>query len=256
MTSDPDSLRCLQAFYTAHPEMVSSPFGGVSGYDFALLERIWRDLGLNEPRALRVLEVGCGRAFLRDYFKERDCEYLGVDLIAPEGDRTAIVLAEAGALPLADETFDLLICIEAYEHFSGPERAALEFQRVLAPGGNLFLSTPNYGNVAGLVKRWMERFGGYDQNTWAPFGGWTPQAHEHFVTHSSVLRTFHSAGFRKGKRLGCETDLHLGLCPWAALPGFPERLLFPLQRAFPVLRRWLARRIPTLSLHQFWRWEK
>ncbi len=254
MTPDPESLRRLQAFYARHPEMVSSPFGGVNGYDFDLLERIWAGLGLGQVHSLRVLEVGCGRAFLREYFKAHDCAYCGVDLLASDGG--ADVLAEAGALPFRSGVCDLLICIEAYEHFPDPERAAREFERVLAPGGTLFLSTPNYGNTAGLVKKWMERFGGYEANTWAPFGGWTPQAHEHFVTTRGVRRTFHSAGFRKGMGVGCESDLYLGVFPWAALPGFPERLLFPMQRACPRLRRWIARHLPTLSLHQFWRWEK
>lgn len=50
-------------------------------------------------------------------------------------------------LPVADESADLLICQEGIEHFSDQYRALNEFNRVLKPGGSLFLTTPNYSNL-------------------------------------------------------------------------------------------------------------
>jgi len=236
--------------------MVSSPFGGVEGYRFDLLESVWSDLGFAVPRGSRVLEVGCGRAWLREYGRRAGWKYRGVDLSAPEGAEGPDALASAEALPFADSAFERLVCIDAYEHFRDPRRAAMEFFRVLAPGAEVFLSTPNYANVAGLVKALLEAVGTYAKDTWAPFGGWTPQANERFVTIASVNEVFLEAGFRRGRCLGSDREIHLGLFPWAAREGFAEGILYRLQAWGPNLRRALARKFPTLSLHQFRRWKK
>lgn len=50
-------------------------------------------------------------------------------------------------LPVADESADILFCQEGIEHFSDQYRALNEFNRVLKPGGSLFLTTPNYSNL-------------------------------------------------------------------------------------------------------------
>jgi SAM-dependent methyltransferase len=247
----------VRDFYREHPEMVSSPFGGVGYYLYDELEEVWKRLGFPGSERGRILEVGCGRAWLRSYLEERGWKYVGVDLVLSEavGETPGpSALGDSAALPFPDETFDALVCIDAYEHFPDPSRAVREFHRVLKPGGEVFLSTPNYANIAGFVKWWMETFGGYEKNSWAPFGNWTPQAHERPVTIGSVRSTFRRAGFSQERCEGFEGDVYLALCPWASHKKFPERLFYRLQEGMPNARRWVARRLPTLSLHQFWRW--
>jgi len=238
--------------------MVSSPFGGIDHYHYELLQKIWDDFGfLSKPG--KVLEVGCGRAWLRDYLIERGSEYSGIDLIPSKKEGETLgpdLLGSSESLPFSAETFDSLICIDAYEHFPHPDLAAQEFHRVLKPGGEVFISTPNYGNVAGLVKMWMERFGGYEKETWAPFGKWTPQAHEKPVSIRRVRKTFSEAGFHQGDVLGMPEEVYLGLFPWAAHPKCPESILFRLQKGLPGWKRTIAKKFPGASLHQFWRWER
>ncbi|MCA9440884.1 MAG: class I SAM-dependent methyltransferase [Candidatus Omnitrophica bacterium] len=248
----------VRDFYRDHPEMVSSPFGGVDYYLYEPLQKVWDELGfLSKPG--HVLEIGCGRAWLRDYLNGKGSKYIGIDLVPSRKEGETLgpdLLGSSELLPFSAESFDSLICIDAYEHFPHPDHAAREFQRVLKPGGEVFISTPNYGNVAGLVKKWMESFGGYEKETWAPFGKWTPQAHEKPVSIRRVKKTFSDAGFTQGKVLGMAEEVYLGLFPWAAHPKCPEAILFRLQRGFPGLKRVLAKKIPGASLHQFWRWKK
>jgi len=51
------------------------------------------------------------------------------------------VIADAHALPFADETFELVVCFNAFEHYHTPSKAASEILRVLKPGGRVLMST-------------------------------------------------------------------------------------------------------------------
>src|SRR5215471_6406351 len=47
--------------------------------------------------------------------------------------------AEAGRLPLADATFDSVVCANSFHYFRLPVGALREMGRVLRPGGSLVL---------------------------------------------------------------------------------------------------------------------
>lgn len=51
------------------------------------------------------------------------------------------IVADAQALGLARETFDVVLCTEVLEHLPEPQRAIDEMYRVLKPGGTLLLTT-------------------------------------------------------------------------------------------------------------------
>ncbi len=46
-------------------------------------------------------------------------------------------------LPFADGEFDHILCFETVEHFSEPEKLIRELGRVIKPGGQMVLTTPN-----------------------------------------------------------------------------------------------------------------
>ena len=52
-------------------------------------------------------------------------------------------VADAARLPLADDSFDLVVSFETIEHVPEPRRMVEECYRVLRPGGQLMISTPN-----------------------------------------------------------------------------------------------------------------
>jgi SAM-dependent methyltransferase len=108
----------------------------------------------------RVLDVGCGVKPYYPFFSDAS-EYVGVDVQEnPYADLTGAV----EDLPVADGSFDIVLCNQALEHVDDPGRAVRELHRVTAPGGRVLASThgvmlyhPNPGDYwrwthAGLEK--------------------------------------------------------------------------------------------------------
>jgi ubiquinone/menaquinone biosynthesis C-methylase UbiE len=56
------------------------------------------------------------------------------------GARVALRQGDAGSLPWPDDSFDLVVSLEALEFFPRPRRALAEMSRVLRPGGALVVS--------------------------------------------------------------------------------------------------------------------
>jgi len=244
----------IQQFYRDNPRMVSSPFGGVDGVDGALLESVLDRLAI-DLRGKRVLDVGCGRGYAGEVVRARGGTYWGADFVVSRGG-FPLVRADAARLPFPDASVDVLFCIDASEHFPQPARAAAEFYRVLKPGGVYFLSAPNYGNVAGVVKKIYEALGWYEKDTWAPFGRWQPQELEQPLTPRFIRRLYRGAGFRAIAGLGHGAEVGLGLFPWVDHPKMPEAIQFRLQRLFARIGPGVARCCPSASLHLFWRMDK
>src|SRR5689334_22008724 len=90
---------------------------------------------------LDVLVVGGRYQPYRPLLRERSTRYLAIDPV-----QTALVdiIGNGEQLPFARETFDVVIATEVFQYFSEPSRAALEANRVLKPGGFLFLSVPAF----------------------------------------------------------------------------------------------------------------
>lgn len=241
----------IQAFYRDNPRMVSSPFGGIDGIHEPLIAEVFARLGI-ELRGKRLLDVGCGRGFLIDWARREGADAYGLDFVVSRGG-FPLAQGDAAALPFPDAAFDILCCVDASEHFPQPEAAAREFFRVLRPGGVFFLSAPNYGNIAGLVKRWCEATGAYAPHTWAPFGRWQPQELEQPLTLRSVRRLYAGAGFGDIAVMGYDKEAYLGLCPWIDHPRCPERIRYRLQDLFAALGPAITRACPGASLHGFWR---
>jgi SAM-dependent methyltransferase len=51
------------------------------------------------------------------------------------------VVADSHALPFEDDTFELVIAMNAFEHYHSPERVVGEIKRVLKPGGQVLIRT-------------------------------------------------------------------------------------------------------------------
>lgn len=254
MVAPDDPRRQLRAYYEANPLMVSSPFGGVDSLNAPLLESVWDALGI-DPRDAAVLDVGCGRGMARALVDQAGGMYTGLDFVV-SGQGFRLVQGDALRLPFRDAAFDLVCCMDAFEHFPDPDAGAREFYRVLKPGGRMFLSVPNYANVAGAIKWLYETLGWYDVRTWAPFRRWQPQELELPMTGPWVRRIFRTAGFVRPRRIAHAGETGLGLCPWIDHPKMPDAIRFRVQRLFTRLGPGIVRVAPTASLHGFWKFEK
>jgi ubiquinone/menaquinone biosynthesis C-methylase UbiE len=110
--------------------------------------------------AQRILDLGCGDGA----FSELMVEHAQVTLTVADVAAAALARAAArprltgrarflqvpfdGPLPLADNAFDLVWAGELIEHVADTGAWLSEVRRVLAPGGELALSTPNHTRFA------------------------------------------------------------------------------------------------------------
>jgi SAM-dependent methyltransferase len=85
----------------------------------------------------RVLDVGCGPKPYFPFFEPHAAEYMGVDVANPAAELEGTV----ESLPVADASFDVVLCTQVLEHSDDPRVAVAELRRVLAPGGRVLAST-------------------------------------------------------------------------------------------------------------------
>jgi len=102
-----------------------------------------------------ALDVGCGAAGLtgllaakfsaviamdadmdRMVLAERHCAQLGLNNVV-------LLCAFGESMPLTLDAVDFISCVEVLEHATSQSQLISEFQRILRPGGKLYLTTPN-----------------------------------------------------------------------------------------------------------------
>lgn len=140
----------------------------------------------------RALDLGCGNGAFTDLLARAGAEPLGVDVAeaalrraraAHPGIRFVLAPVE-GPLPLEDVAFDVVWATEVIEHVADTARWLSEIRRVLRPGGQLLVTTPNHGRLAILVGG-LERYA-------QPLSD-----HLHLYTAKSLRQLLEEFGFRE-----------------------------------------------------------
>jgi ubiquinone/menaquinone biosynthesis C-methylase UbiE len=124
------------------------------------------------PAGWKVLDVGAGSCPYQRLFSH--CEYRSHDFVAvtPEqlrgkrGYGNIDYISDITTIPVASESFDVILCTEVLEHVSEPIKAVNEFRRILRPGGTLLLTAPlgsglhqePYHFYGGYTPYWFHRF--------------------------------------------------------------------------------------------------
>jgi 2-polyprenyl-3-methyl-5-hydroxy-6-metoxy-1,4-benzoquinol methylase len=166
----------------------------------------------------RVLDAGCGYGRFSAEVAARGASVVSVD-IGPRLVRLAIqraggrgVAADACALALRDESFDIVVSSEMLEHTHAPARAVHELARVLRVNGLLVLTTPN--------RVWQPIVRAASRLRLRPFDGV-----ENFVRWDDLNAACAAAGL--------EVLRHVGFHPWPFQLG--------LASAARTVEQWLAR---------------
>jgi SAM-dependent methyltransferase len=146
----------------------------------------------------RVLEVGCALGFTLEALRRFvPCEVTGVD-VSPFAVRFAErafgLLVRVGTLEEArfpDASFDLILQKDLLEHVLRPRDHLAETYRVLAPGGLLWLVTPNgETNVRPLARRAREEAAASTGKL-----AMIDQGHLSFFAREHLQRLFRETGF-------------------------------------------------------------
>jgi SAM-dependent methyltransferase len=98
----------------------------------------------------KTLEIGCGNGALLQILVEMHMDAVGVDA-SSSGIEQCIKKSlsaqcldvSSESLPYPDETFQVVISLETFEHLMNPYFALQEVRRILRPGGKFICSVPN-----------------------------------------------------------------------------------------------------------------
>jgi SAM-dependent methyltransferase len=127
----------------------------------------------------------------------------GFDVLALDLDREGFLAREApflsadlnGRLPFLDQVFDYVFCVDGIEHLENPYHTIREFERVLNPGGELFLSTPN---ISALRSRLRYLFTGFHNKRKRPLNERKHSSLDHIgmIGFPELRYALHRAGLR------------------------------------------------------------
>ncbi len=158
------------------------------------------------PRGTRVLDAGCGEGVLVDEFHDA----LAIEGLDPNYESARVRRGSLTALPYPDGSFQRALCLDVLEHltFDDQPRALAELHRVVAPGGELFVTVPNLAHL---------------------------QSRVHFLLLGRLIHTASLAKHPGDRPIGEYLDL-------ARRAGFRLRERTGIFPTVPILTRWIRRR--------------
>lgn len=170
------------------------PYGSCFTYSrMRLQEALERELPQNAA-GLRALDVGCGTGHHLADLARRGFGVAGIDgssdmLEEARRNNPGVELhqADVAALPFADASFDVVLCVEVLRYLAEPTTCITEMARVLRPGGVcLATAAPRYSvNGYALVNRIA---------LIVPIGELV-QLKQHFTTPAQLQHGFEDGGF-------------------------------------------------------------
>lgn len=118
----------------------------------------WFDQAL-DWRGKEVLDLGCAGGFMAEAIAQRGAKVTAIDpaqkaieiaRIHAEREQLSIKydVGVGENLPYADQTFDIVVCVDVLEHVSDLNQVINEITRVLKPGGYLAYDTINRNLLA------------------------------------------------------------------------------------------------------------
>lgn len=152
---------------------------------------------LDQPSG-RVLDLGCGDGSVAAALRSGGHHVTGVDATVSDEVKErvdAFVHADLddGLPPEATGPYDAILAADVLEHVRQPEQLLDELHGVLAPGGALWVSVPNFAHWYPRLRVAIGRFD-YDRR------GILDHTHLRFFTRSSFERLVRAHGWNVAKR--------------------------------------------------------
>ena len=184
------------------------------------------------PAGMRILDAGCGSGRNMVDLARRGT-VAGVELASSSldaarardvGDVRAGSLEEP--LPFADDAFDLAVALDVLEHLSDDELAWAELARVVAPGGRLVVTVPQYAWLWGehdVVSHHHRRYTRAMLVARAARAGWSAERLTSF--NSTLLPAIAAARLLQRARRSAQPADDLARTPQGVVNGALERVL-------------------------------
>ncbi len=196
------------------------------------------------------LDVGCGRAVDAIQLLERGMGGVGVEVsdvmieearkaLAEKNLKMELVRAFGENLPFADNTFDVVYCKGAIDHFYNPQLAIREMARVTKPDGWVVLSVANFESAGFRLGRLITQMRIKKPEGVMPWD--TPVDHTIRVDYK-VLKALVKPSLQQEKIWG--TSLLFGVPRYGSLL---KRLPKPLTRTILRSLNLIARHIPSTA---------
>ncbi len=104
----------------------------------------------SDMKGKRVADLPAGKGYISAVLRDVGAEVRAYDLFPEFFQIEGMTCSEADLterLPIDDASFDMVLCQEGIEHLPDQLAALREFNRILAPGGTLVLTTPNISHL-------------------------------------------------------------------------------------------------------------
>lgn len=157
---------------------------------------IARHFGLDEVKGARALDIGGWDGY---WASRLEVPAVVIDLQPSPAHRgVSYVSGDALSLPFASQSFDAVFGFDVIEHVPDERSLVLEAVRVLRPGGQLVLTTPDSETRIrpGFLQSWVDRRWGHDR-----VRGFSPRYVEELMQETGLadvhVRPLSVAAFRR-----------------------------------------------------------
>ncbi len=187
---------------------------------------------LSACKGQSALDIGCGPGAILQILAKQGWQVTGIDTDPENLDKASKHASEViqgnviDVLPeLPDEQYDLVMALELIEHMPKPLGISFieQVSRILKPGGELLISTPNTLSPEGLGGYyWGEKIRGIKWDAW-------DTTHIHIYNSFEIIHLLKNAGFNIDKVVGFWYGGWLPMIgKWS--PSLKQSQSFPLNR--------------------------
>lgn len=203
-------------------------------YFIPVLKELGKEVDLKNSK---VLDVGCGTGLFMKHILDVGCtQCFGVDghtnfadLAIKRGYKEVKQVEDLNVdkIPFHDDTFDVIVCKDVFEHLLNPTHTVSEIKRVLKPGGVFLLHVPNHFPLSARIKFLFTN----DIDTFSFFKNesrWT-FPHIRFYEFNDTLKVLEKFNFSLVKDL----SYHFGSIPFISRFGFMKGVVKSITNKYP-----------------------